>query len=221
MIRLSSFSTLVCAALLTSATYLVAPNLHAQGGAGGTGGVGTSGSTGGAGGGSLCDEACDRIDGCSFAGACALAAGQAGFDLSTCDAEGECVSQCILDASCMQITSLISTPDPVLSGCIQTCLNGGMGGNSSTTATTATTATTTSGSGGAPTTTTSGSGGMGGANASTGSGNGDDALLVDDGCGCRTAGRTQDHAGFALYLLGVAGLWRRQRRRSGMLRSKP
>ncbi len=78
----------------------------------------------------ICGDACDRVEiDCGAVGACEQVAMQLGIDLQTCDAEAQCASQCVLDATCSQIFSLVGmNPDPMLSGCMNGCLAMGAGG---------------------------------------------------------------------------------------------
>lgn len=112
---------------------------------GGTGTGGSTSSTGGAGGASVtstttssttttggggfantCEEACYKVEvECAFAGACGLISQYLGVDCGT--PEGECLGQCLLDADCGAILSLVGQDmDPVLSACVfDQCLGEG------------------------------------------------------------------------------------------------
>ncbi len=72
----------------------------------------------------ICQEACCNVEvTCGFSGACQLAGSLLMVDLTTCTAdEAQCVGQCLVDASCIQIASLAgSTPDPALISCLAPC----------------------------------------------------------------------------------------------------
>jgi hypothetical protein len=74
---------------------------------------------------SVCEQACAKVDSCAVAGACDLAAPFLPFDIKSCsDQVAECASQCIVDADCGAIASLLpgSPVDMELQGCIQGCL---------------------------------------------------------------------------------------------------
>jgi hypothetical protein len=86
-------------------------------------------STSGGGGASVCDQACDRLEGCFGLDVCP-------FLMVDCDTVGmgfDCPGECVLDATCEQLltlTNLQSDPskvDPELFACYNAC-NGGAGG---------------------------------------------------------------------------------------------
>jgi hypothetical protein len=88
-----------------------------------------SSTSGGQGGGSVCDQACDRLKACIGLDVCP-------FIMIDCDTVGmgfDCPGQCILDADCKQIQTLLnlqsdpSKVDPELLACYNAC-NGGAGG---------------------------------------------------------------------------------------------
>ena len=103
---------------------------------GGTGGEGTGGgamssssvaasssTTGGAGGmgGTKCDQACDKAANCGIP--------VCNFVDCSSQMNSDCFAQCIIDADCAQILTLLNFPnaDPKLMACVQGC-QGGAGG---------------------------------------------------------------------------------------------
>lgn len=97
-------------------------------GTGGAGGVGTtsvsttSSTTSGAGGfANLCEEACDKLETeCGAQGACG--AFQSFLGVSCGEPDAECPAQCALDATCVQLFSLLGqNPDPTLTACLEDC----------------------------------------------------------------------------------------------------
>lgn len=95
-----------------SASSVAASTAASTSGTGGTGGVGTP-----------CEEACEKVEGrCGFPGVCGqfVDCGMAGAD---------CFGQCVLDADCDAIASLVgANPDPTLLACVTGCQQGGQGG---------------------------------------------------------------------------------------------
>jgi hypothetical protein len=105
----------------------------ATGGTGGTGGTtsnGGGGSTangGNGGAGSLCDQACDKLaTECGLGQVCSMPPVSNLLDCA--DPMADCPGQCILDADCTAILSLLGqNMDPALTACLGAC-QGGQGG---------------------------------------------------------------------------------------------
>ena len=86
----------------------------------------TSGNGGSGGVGTPCEEGCEKINTeCGFGDLCSMIP-----QLDCGSAPGaDCFGQCVLDADCDAIGSLIgNNPDPALIGCLTACQGGGQGG---------------------------------------------------------------------------------------------